>query len=165
LKEDQRVKSHAGMQHASSKDASAKAVTPTKKRQTTMPGDWKQPDQVLKLGTKPGLKYDVAQFEVKAGSKIRLVFNNNDDMTHNVVIVSPGAGDEVGKLALNLGLKGSQMNYVPNSTKVLFHTALLEPDSNESIYFIAPTKPGEYMFLCTYPGHASVMRGILKIVP
>jgi azurin len=165
LKEDQRVKSHTGMHHGSSNATSAKAVTPTKKRQTTMPADWKQPDQVLKLGTKPGLKYDVAQFEVKAGSKIRLVFNNNDDMTHNVVVVVPGAGDEVGKLALNLGLKGSEMNYVPNSTKVLFHTALLEPDSSESIYFIAPTKPGEYMFLCTYPGHASVMRGILKIVP
>jgi azurin len=165
LKEDQRVKTHTGMHHTPVKSNLEKPTVTAKKRQTTMPADWKQPDQVLKLGTKPGLKYDVAQFEVKAGSKIRLVFNNNDDMTHNVVIVSPGAGDEVGKLALNLGLKGSEMNYVPNSTKVLFHTALLEPDSSESIYFIAPTKPGEYMFLCTYPGHASVMRGILKIVP
>ena len=165
LKEDQRVKSHTGMHHSPSNAVPAKPAAPTKKRQLTMPADWKQPDQVLKLGTKPGLKYDVAQFEVKAGSKIRLVFNNNDDMTHNVVVVVPGAGDEVGKLALNLGLKGSEMNYVPNSPKVLFHTSLLEPDSSESIYFIAPTKPGEYMFLCTYPGHASVMRGILKVVP
>jgi uncharacterized cupredoxin-like copper-binding protein len=165
LKEDQRVKSHAGMHHEPAKVNVVKPTSPMKKRQTSMPADWKQPDQVLKLGTKPGLKYDIAQFEVKAGSKIRLVFNNNDDMTHNVVVVVPGAGDEIGKLALNLGLKGSEMYYVPNSSKVLFHTSLLEPDSSESIYFIAPTKPGEYMFLCTYPGHASVMRGILKIVP
>ena len=165
LKEDQRVKQHVGMSHAASNAAPAKAAAPTKKRQLTMPSDWKQPDKVLKIGTKPGLKYDVEVFEVKAGSKIRLVFNNNDDMTHNVVVVLPGTGDEVGNLALNLGLKGSEMNYVPNSPKVLFHTGLLEPDSSESIYFIAPTKPGEYVFLCTYPGHASVMRGILKIVP
>ena len=165
LKEDQRVKQHVGMRHAASNAAPAKAAAPTKKRQLTMPSDWKQPDKVLKIGTKPGLKYDVEVFEVKAGSKIRLVFNNNDDMTHNVVVVLPGTGDEVGNLALNLGLKGSEMNYVPNSPKVLFHTGLLEPDSSESIYFIAPTKPGEYVFLCTYPGHASVMRGILKIVP
>ena len=165
LKDDQRVKQHVGMNHAASNAAPAKAAAPTKKRQLTMPSDWKQPDKVLKIGTKPGLKYDVEVFEVKAGSKIRLVFNNNDDMTHNVVVVLPGTGDEVGNLALNLGLKGSEMNYVPNSPKVLFHTGLLEPDSSESIYFIAPTKPGEYVFLCTYPGHASVMRGILKIVP
>jgi azurin len=153
------------MNHGAAKTSAVKPAAPAKKRQTTIPADWKQPDQVLKLGTKPGLKYDIVQFEVKAGSKIRLVFNNNDDMTHNVVVVTPGAGDEIGKLALNLGLKGSEMNYVPNSPKVLFHTSLLEPDSSESIYFIAPIKPGEYMFLCTYPGHASVMRGILKVVP
>lgn len=165
LKDDQRVKQHVGMHQAASNAAPAKPAAPTKKRQLTIPADWKQPDKVLKIGTKPGLKYDVSMFEVKAGSKIRLVFNNNDDMTHNVVVVLPGTGDEVGNLALNLGLKGSEMNYVPNSPKVLFHTALLEPDSSESIYFVAPTKPGEYVFLCTYPGHASVMRGILKIVP
>ena len=87
-----------------------------------MPSDWVQPDRVIKLGTKPGLKYDVTNFEVKAGSKIRLIFNNNDDMTHNVVVVAPGAADEVGNLALQLGLKGSEMSYVPNSPKVLFHT-------------------------------------------
>ena len=118
---------------------------------------------MLSLGTRPGLKYDKSQFEVKAGSKIRLVFNNNDDMTHNVVITAPGTADDVATLALNMGLKGSQMNYVPSTSKVLFYTALLQPNSSESIYFIAPDKPGNYTFVCTYPGHASVMRGILKV--
>lgn len=164
LKDDEKVNVHTGMQHDMKSMSTVKPVA-SKKRQTTMPADWIQPDRVLKLGTKPGLKYDVTNFEVKAGSKIRLIFNNNDDMTHNVVIVSPGAADEVASLALKLGLKGSEMNYVPNSTKVLFHTALLQPESNESIYFVAPTTPGEYTFVCTFPGHASVMRGIIKVVP
>jgi azurin len=120
---------------------------------------------VIKLGTKPGLKYDVTNFEVKAGSKIRLIFNNNDDMTHNVVIVKPGSADDVANLALQLGLKGSQMSFVPNNANVLFHTSLLQPESSESIYFSAPLTPGEYTFICTFPGHASVMRGIIKVVP
>jgi azurin len=140
-------------------------VAPSKKRQTTMPADWVQPDKVIKLGTKPGLKYDVTNFEVKAGSKIRLIFNNNDDMTHNVVIVKPGSADDVANLALQLGLKGSQMSFVPNNANVLFHTSLLQPESSESIYFSAPLTPGEYTFICTFPGHASVMRGIIKVVP
>ena len=164
LKDDEKVNTHAGMQHDMKSMSTAKPVA-SKKRQTTMPADWIQPDRVLKLGTKPGLKYDVTNFEVKAGSKIRLIFSNNDDMTHNVVVVSPGAADEVASLALKLGLKGSEMNYVPNSSKVLFHTALLQPESSESIYFVAPTTPGEYTFVCTFPGHASVMRGIIKVVP
>ena len=139
------------------------AVT-SPKRQLKMPADWTQPDMVLQIKTKPGLKYDVSNFEIKAGSKIRLVFNNNDDMMHNVVGVMPGTADEVADLAIKLGLKGSQMNYVPTSSNVLFNTALLQPHSSESIYFIAPTKPGEYTFLCTYPGHGSIMRGVLKVV-
>jgi azurin len=165
LNADQKVSMHAGMNHDMKNMPASKPSAPTKKRQTSMPKDWTQPDRVLKLGTKPGLKFDVTNFEVKAGSKVRLIFNNNDDMTHNVVIVAPGAADEVGNLALNLGLKGSEMSYVPNSSKVLFHTALIGPDATESIYFVAPTTPGEYSFICSFPGHASVMRGIIKVVP
>lgn len=164
LKDDEKVNMHAGMQHDMKSMPAVKSMA-SKKRQTTMPADWIQPDRVLKLGTKPGLKYDVTNFEVKAGSKIRLIFSNNDDMTHNVVVVAPGAADDVASLALKLGLKGSEMNYVPNSSKVLFHTALLQPETSESIYFVAPTTPGEYTFVCTFPGHASVMRGIIKVVP
>jgi azurin len=165
LNADQKVSMHAGMNHDMKNMPAPNPSAPTKKRQTSMPKDWTQPDRVLKLGTKPGLKFDVTNFEVKAGSKVRLIFNNNDDMTHNVVIVAPGAADEVGNLALNLGLKGSEMSYVPNSSKVLFHTALIGPDATESIYFVAPTTPGEYSFICSFPGHASVMRGIIKVVP
>ncbi len=164
LKDADKVKMSM-MHHDMSMMAAAKPMAASKKRQTTMPTDWIQPDKVLKLGTKPGLKYDVTEFEVKAGSKIRLIFNNNDDMTHNVVITAPGAADDVANLSLQLGLKGSQMNFVPNTPKVLFHTALLQPNSSESIYFIAPIKPGQYIFICSYPGHASVMRGIIKVVP
>ena len=164
LKEGEKVNAHTGMHHDMKNAAPAKTVA-SKKRQTTMPADWIQPDKILKLGTKPGLKYDVTNFEVKAGSKVRLIFNNNDDMTHNVVITLPGAADEVGSLALKMGLKGSEMNYVPVTNKVLFHTGLLQPETSESIYFVAPSTPGEYMFVCTFPGHASVMRGIIKVVP
>lgn len=165
LKEEEKVRmsSHKGMHQQM--PGKTTPSTPTVKRKTSMPSDWGQPDQVLKVGTKPGLKFDVSNFEVKSGTKIRLIFTNNDDMTHNVVVVAPGAADEVGNLALKLGLKGSEMNYVPNSPKVLFHTKLLQPGEQESIYFTAPATPGEYIFVCTYPGHASVMRGILKVVP
>ena len=164
IKESEKVNQHAGMMHDMKSMSTSKAVV-SKKRQTSMPTDWIQPDKVLKLGTKPGLKYDVTNFEIKAGSKVRLIFNNNDDMTHNVVIVTPGSADEVASLSLKLGLKGSELNYVPTSSKVLFHTALLQPGTSESIFFVAPSTPGEYTFVCTFPGHASVMRGIIKVVP
>lgn len=134
------------------------------KRQLKMPSSWKQPDQVIAIGTKPGLKYDLSEVQVKAGSKIKLIFNNNDDMTHNVVIVEPGTANEVGNQAYNLGLKGYEMNYIPASSKVLYHTKLLEPGTSETIYFNAPLKPGNYTIVCTFPGHAMVMQATLKVV-
>ncbi len=100
---------------------------------------------------------------VKAGSKVKLTFTNNDDMPHNVVFVSPGAADEIGKAAMALGLKGPEMQYVPNSPKVLHHTKLIQPGAAETIYFKAPSQPGDYMYVCTFPGHYQVMRGVLRV--
>jgi uncharacterized cupredoxin-like copper-binding protein len=133
------------------------------KRLTKMPANWKQPDQVIALGTKPGLKFDINRLQVKAGSKIKLVFNNNDDMTHNFVLVLPGTALEVGDLAFNMGLKGPERNYVPRTAKVLYHTRLLQPNASEAIYFIAPEKPGTYTYICSYPGHAMVMQGTMVV--
>lgn len=135
------------------------------KRVVAMPADWTNgPDQSLTIGTKPGLKFDVDKLEVKAGSKIKLVFNNNDDMLHNCVITKPGAANAVGDAALKLNLNGPKMNYVPASPNVLFHTNILQPETSETIYFVAPTEPGDYQFVCSFPGHSSLMQGTLKVV-
>ncbi len=159
------VKSEAGSKKSEAEGTKTTKPVISAKRLNTMPADWTNgADQVLSLGTKPGLKFDTESFQVKAGSRIKLIFNNNDDMTHNLVITAPGTADEVGTAALNLGLKGSALDYVPKSTKVLFHTGLLQPDSSETIYFVAPNQPGTYQFVCTYPGHAAVMKGTFKVV-
>ncbi|AQG82568.1 plastocyanin/azurin family copper-binding protein [Spirosoma montaniterrae] len=141
------------------------AAKATAKRVTDQPADWTNgPDQTLTIGTKPGLKFDTEKFEVKAGSRVKLVFNNNDDMLHNCVIVKPGAANAVGNAALRLNLNGPKMQYVPNSPDVLHHTNILQPETAESIYFVAPTEPGDYQFVCTFPGHSSLMQGTLKVV-
>lgn len=142
----------------------SKAVPAPAKRVTQMPASWTNgPDRTLTIGTEPGLKFDVEQFTVRPGDKIKLVFNNNDDMQHNWLLVAPGATDEIGKAALDLGLQGANMQYIPVSAKVLYHTGLLQPRSKETIYFTAPDKPGSYPYLCTYPGHYFLMRGILNV--
>ncbi len=135
------------------------------KHQTTKPADWATgPDQTIAIGTKPGLKFDQETITIKAGSKIKLTFKNNDDMLHNFVVTKPGAANKVGELAVKMGLKGERMSFVPSSTDVLFNTVLLHPKENDTIYFTAPSQPGEYQYICTYPGHYLVMRGVLKVV-
>lgn len=142
-----------------------KLTAATAKRRTEVPADWTNgPDQTVTISTKPGLKYDTEKIEVRAGSRVKWVFNNNDDMLHNCVIVKPGAANAVGNAAMRLNLNGPKMQYVPASADVLFHTNILQPESTEAIYFTAPQEPGDYSFVCTFPGHASLMQGILKVV-
>ncbi|GAB3551514.1 plastocyanin/azurin family copper-binding protein [Spirosoma fluminis] len=141
----------------------AKAGTMAK-RVTEMPAGWGEPDYTINMGTKPGLKFTPEQFQVKAGSKVRVVFNNEDDMLHNFVVVAPGSAIQVGELAMKLGLEGQERNYIPQTDKVLHHTNLLQPNTNETIYFIAPDKPGDYMYECSVPGHFYVMQGVMKVV-
>jgi azurin len=133
------------------------------KNLNTQPADWSQPDVALNIGTKPGLKFDREMITVKAGQKIKLVFNNNDDMQHNLVLTLPGEASEIGAKAMGLGLKGPEMFYVPSNPKVFAHTKILDPGTTETIYFVAPDKPGDYQFVCTYPGHYLVMQGILRV--
>lgn len=152
------------------KGSPAKAATSapagkTPKRTTTKPASWtKGADLTINMGTKPGLKFDPAQMRVKAGSTVKVVFTNDDDMLHNFVLVLPGTAIEVGEMAMKLGLEGQQKNYIPQTNKVLYHTNLLQPGTNEAIYFTAPTEPGDYTYVCTVPGHFYVMQGILKVV-
>lgn len=135
------------------------------KHVTKQPASWTNgPDQSVVLTPMPGLKYNITNITAKTGAKIKLTFKNTDDMLHNVVITAPGAVDEIGVMALNLGLNGEKMSFVPASSKVLYHTLLLQPGKSETIYFTAPDKPGEYPFVCTYPGHYLVMRGVIKVV-
>ncbi|HPI10214.1 MAG TPA: plastocyanin/azurin family copper-binding protein [Catalimonadaceae bacterium] len=129
-----------------------------------MPSSWSTgPDKTLTLGTTPGMRYDQTLLEVRPGQKVRLIFNNYDDMQHNIVIVKPGSMDKVGEAAARLGIAGNKLNYVPDMDQVLFHSAIIQPTSNESIYFEVPSFEGDYGFVCTMPGHYMVMRGILRV--
>ncbi len=143
------------------------ATSPSKprKRRTHMPPSWGgKVDDALRLGTLPGLRYDKSTLVVRAGSRVKLAFFNTDDMPHNVVITLPGKADAVGMAAMKLGIRGADAAYVPDMPEVLWHTKLVGPGDKDVIYFRAPDKPGNYQFVCTFPGHYKTMRGVLRVV-
>jgi azurin len=135
------------------------------KHQTTMPADWNGTvDQTVSVQSIEGLKFSLGSFDVKPGARVKLDFANTSDMLHNLVVVRPGTGTKVGEAALQLGLDGQKLDYVPKSDDVLFNTSLLEPQKVESIYFVAPTTPGEYQYVCTFPGHYVTMQGTMRVI-
>lgn len=128
------------------------------------PASWiSGPDRTIVITPQPGLKFNTEMIVVKAGSKIKLTFNNTDDMLHNMVFTAPGMASSVGELANKMGLSGQQFHFIPKTTNVLFHTLLLQPNQSDTIYFTAPEKVGDYSYICTYPGHYLVMNGVLRV--
>lgn len=104
----------AAPMHVHHSEGAGPHTMPGIKYQNKMPDNWYgKADINLTLGTVPGLKFDKNELSVKVGKKVSLVFNNNDDMLHNVVFTLPDAGEKVGEAALSLGLKGGDLSYVP----------------------------------------------------
>lgn len=112
------------------------------------------------------MKYDLKTFSVEAGKPVEIVFENPDFMQHNLVITQLGALKTVGAAADKLAAhpKGAEMQYVPDIPEVLFATKLVNPQETVKLNFIAPAKEGDYPFVCTFPGHWSIMNGIMKVV-
>lgn len=110
------------------------------------------------------LKFDLKDFQVKAGKKVRIHFKNSDYVPHNLVVVQPGAADPVGLAAMQLGADGFKANWIPEDDRILAHSKLLDFNQSEVLEFTVPEKPGDYQFVCTFPGHHILMRGVMKVV-
>jgi azurin/glucose/arabinose dehydrogenase len=145
--------------------AAPKGSASPEKHVTVQPENWtKGPDQVIALGTEPGLKFDTGSLTIKVGARVKLTFSNSDDMLHNFVLTAPASGNAVGEMVMKMGLDGEKYNFVPATPKVLVHTVLLQPGQSDTIYFTAPKVPGIYPFICTYPGHYMVMKGVVRVI-
>jgi len=143
----------------------ASANAESRKHPINAPADWKkrEGERTLLVGTLPGLKFDQEELIVTAGETVQLVFRNSDDMLHNFVLCAPGRGQAVGAAAMTMGIDGAASNYVPDTADVLYHTALTLPESTDRIFFTAPSVPGDYDYICSFPGHATLMKGVLRV--
>jgi azurin len=62
---------------------------------------------------------------------------------------------------------GLDNNYIkPGDDRVIAHTKVVGGGESDSVTFdVAKLKAGQdYMFFCSYPGHAALMKGTLKLV-
>ena len=110
------------------------------------------------------MRYDVKEFTVKAGKKVKLTFNNPDFMPHNLIITQPKSAEEVALAAMAMGAGGFAKGFHPDSPKILWASKMLDNGQSEVLEFKAPDKPGNYEFVCTFPGHYMLMRGVMKVV-
>jgi len=110
--------------------------------------------------------YDKSFLVVEAGKPVEIILLNEDVMPHNLVIVTPGASEEVGKAAEKMSPEpdGQGRVHVPASPKVLHATKMIDPGQQAKLSFTAPTEPGDYQYVCTFPGHWMRMLGTMAVV-
>ena len=134
------------------------------------PPSWSgSPDATLTLKTLPGMmRYDLDEVEVEPGARVKLVLENPDDLQHNLVLLKSDPEDKDGQKfaqgVFTLGEKAIEMGWVPrDDPRIIVASQLLDPQGSEDLYFVAPEEPGDYPYVCTVPGHALLMRGILRV--
>jgi putative heme-binding domain-containing protein len=123
--------------------------------------------RVVRIGTVfEKMAYDKDAIAVRAGKPVEFVFENSDLMPHNLVITQPGALEEIGLLSEADAQKPEHAarQYVPQSNKILLASKLLQPRDVQQLSFTAPTQPGVYPIVCTYPGHWRRMYAALYVV-
>jgi azurin len=115
------------------------------------------------------MQFDVKEFTVNAGAKVELTFKNIGKlpklaMGHNLVILKEGVSPlKFGQKIMGMG--ASPTNPLPKESlvNVIAATKLLGPGESEKLSFTAPKQAGLYQFLCSFPGHYAIMRGVMVV--
>jgi len=107
------------------------------------------------------MAFDVTKFYVKTGQQVHVVFENKAPGTlpHNWVLLKPGKEASYAASVVNAVDAG----YYADAPDVLAHTALVKPGDKTEMTFTAPSDPGDYPYICTFPGHYMMMKGVLIV--
>lgn len=125
------------------------------------------PPRRIALSTATGLQYAQRELRARVGEYLAIRLENPDTMPHNWVLTKVGAADRVAALADRMVAEPDALerNYVPDSDDILCHSRVLMPGAGCTLYLRAPEAPGLYPYLCTFPGHSQIMRGVLVVEP
>ncbi|MDP7495576.1 MAG: plastocyanin/azurin family copper-binding protein, partial [Roseibacillus sp.] len=119
----------------------------------------------IEVGVLPGMKFDKKLLEARAGERLAIVLTNNDPdgLMHNLAVIRPGTRQSVLEATIALGSKAIEKNFIPDSPALLGSTPQVAPGRRFTLYLTLPDKPGDYEYVCTYPGHGQLMWGTLKV--
>lgn len=120
------------------------------------------------ISANDSLKLSVTQIEAEPGQRIHVVYHNEGSvpktvMAHNWVLLKPGQ-DANGYAAA--AVSAASEGYEPKALagEVIASIPPLGPHETGDVTFDAPTVPGRYEFLCSFPAHcAAGMRGELIV--
>jgi uncharacterized cupredoxin-like copper-binding protein len=116
---------------------------------------------IIIRSTGSSLEFEPPEIAVKSGKRVRIRLANFGTLPHNIVLVR--TEDDIDVLAAE-AVTATGSGYVPLALKerMIAFSALALPGGNtvEMVFTVPP--PGEYMYVCLYPGHHNTMLGTLR---
>ena len=131
------------------------------------PGTPAAPREVV-IGVADAMKFTPGRLEAVAGETIRIQLVNNGSapkaaMGHNWVLLKKGADAAD---YINAAVRAQAEDYLPalRAEDVVAATKLLGGGERDAVTFVVPAEPGEYTYVCTFPGHFQLgMKGVLTV--
>lgn len=123
--------------------------------------------EIVVKGT-DNMQFDVTMIEAKPGETIRLTLEVKSNMpkaamAHNLAIVDLGVNVEEFVLA---SMAEPDNEYIAPSYEgqVIANTNMIGGGETSTIEFTVPKTPGDYEYVCTFPGHYfGGMKGVLRV--
>ena len=126
------------------------------------------PEGAIVITGNDQMQFGITEFTVAAGSEVTIVFDNigrmpKEAMGHNLAVLDKSVDPNA---FANAAMRHAANEYIPPDyeDRVIAATKVLGPGKSETITFTAPEEPGDYPFVCSFPGHTPAgMRGIMKV--
>jgi azurin len=114
------------------------------------------------------MKYSLTAIDAKPGEDLKVVLTNigtqpKEVMGHDWVLLKAGVDATAFDAA---ALSAKDTGYIPAalSDQIIAKIDLLGPRKSGEADFKAPTAPGDYVYLCTFPAHFQAgMKGVLTV--
>jgi azurin len=159
---------HCGKESESAKDGNPATGTASSEPASTPPVKSDLPLKKIEITANDQMKFSQTQLEAAAGQPLVVTLKNlgtmpKASMGHNWVLLTRGA--DANKIMEN-GMTAAGNGYIPKDMEnlVIARTELLGPGESDTVTFNAPSEPGDYEFICSFPGHYLLgMKGILTV--
>ena len=126
--------------------------------------DKKSKSSVIVLNSSDLMKFDQNELRVFEGQEITLTLNHTGKMSkeimgHNFVLLKKKTDlDDFAQRAM----LARENEYIPVGDETIAYTKMIGGGESDTIIFTAPEK-GSYTYICTFPGHYGLMRGVLIV--
>lgn len=122
----------------------------------------------VKITANDQMQYSVKKIDAKPGEELKIVLTAissvpKTEMSHNWILLAKTANADGFVMAAAMA---RATEYIPAAKKdqILAHTKLVGGGETVEVTFKAPTEPGNYTYLCSFPGHfAAGMKGVLAV--